>query len=132
MKKRDIEVPTSKSLELINITAAVERVVRESLIDNGICTVFCPHTTAGLAINENADPDVVSDLERALPQAVPKVRFDHMEGNSPSHFLACLVTPSLQVIVENGRLVLGQWQGIFFCEFDGPRRRKVWIKVLED
>ena len=131
MKKIEITVPTSKKIQLENITDEITRAVKESLIDDGICVVFCPHTTAGLVINENADPDVVSDMERALPRAVPDIRFDHMEGNSPAHFLTCITRPSLQIIVEGGHLALGRWQGVFFCEFDGPRHRKVWVKVIE-
>jgi len=131
MKRKEIEVPTSGKIELRNITSQISGTIRESKIDEGICLVFCPHTTAGLVINENADPDVVSDLERAFPAAVPDVRFDHMEGNSPAHYLASITRPSVQLIIENGQPVLGQWQGIFFCDFDGPRRRKVWIKIIE-
>jgi secondary thiamine-phosphate synthase enzyme len=130
MKKTEIAITTSKSIQLKNISPEIIQAVRESGINDGICFVFCPHTTAGLIINENADPDVVSDMERALPQAVPDVRFDHLEGNSPAHYLTCVTRPSIQVIVENGELALGRWQGIFFGEFDGPRRRKVWVKVM--
>ena len=131
MKKKEIPVSTARTIQLKNITPEISRIVKESLIDDGICFVFCPHTTAGLVINENADPDVVADMERAFPLAVPDVRFDHMEGNSPAHYLTCITRPSLQIIVENGNLALGRWQGIFFCEFDGPRQRKVWVKILE-
>ncbi len=131
MKKKEIPVSTARTIQLKNITPEISRRVKESLIDDGICFVFCPHTTAGLVINENADPDVVADMERAFPLAVPDVRFDHMEGNSPAHYLTCITRPSLQIIVENGNLALGRWQGIFFCEFDGPRQRKVWVKILE-
>lgn len=113
------------------ITAEVQKTVREQGLENGFCIVYCPHTTAGLAINENADPDVCSDLVRAFEAAVPKVRFDHAEGNSPAHFLSCLVGSSVQLLVENDRLQLGRWQGIFFCEFDGPRERSVWVRCVE-
>lgn len=132
MKKKEITVKTSGRIQLVNITSQIRRIIRESLIDEGICIVFCPHTTAGLVINENADPDVVSDMERAFEAAVPKVHFDHMEGNSPAHYLTCITRPSVQLIIENGSPALGQWQGIFFCDFDGPRNRKVWVKVFED
>lgn len=131
MKKKEISITTSRQIQLKNITPEITAALRESFIDDGICVVFCPHTTAGLVINENADPDVASDMERALAQAVPDVRFDHMEGNSPAHYLTSITRPSVQIIVENGQLALGRWQGIFFCEFDGPRSRKVWIKILE-
>lgn len=92
--------------------------------------VYCPHTTAGLVVNEAADPDVASDLERAFAAAVPSVRFDHAEGNSPAHYLSCLTGSSLSIPVENGRLGLGRWQGVFFCEFDGPRERQIHISFI--
>ena len=131
MKKKEISITTSRQIQLKNITPEITAALRENFIEDGICVVFCPHTTAGLVINENADPDVASDMERALAQAVPDVRFDHMEGNSPAHYLTSITRPSVQIIVENGQLALGRWQGIFFCEFDGPRSRKIWIKILE-
>ena len=131
MKKQQIEVPTNRQMQLRDITRQVSDVVRASGISEGVCFVFCPHTTAGLVINENADPDVGSDLERAFEELVPKVHFDHAEGNSPAHFLASVTRPSLQILVEDSRLQLGRWQGVYFCEFDGPRRRKVWIKVTD-
>jgi secondary thiamine-phosphate synthase enzyme len=113
MKKIEIAITTSKSIQLKNISPEIIQAVRESGINDGICFVFCPHTTAGLIINENADPDVVSDMERALPQAVPDVRFDHLEGNSPAHYLTCITRPSIQVIVENGELALGRSGRVF-------------------
>lgn len=131
MKKQQIDVPTNRRLQLRDITGQVAEVVRSSGISDGVCFVFCPHTTAGLVINENADPDVGSDLERAFEALVPKVSFDHAEGNSPAHFLSSVTRPSLQILVEGSRLQLGRWQGIYFCEFDGPRHRKIWIKVIE-
>jgi len=131
MKKQQIEVPTHRRLQLRDITRQVSEVVRASGVSEGVCFVFCPHTTAGLVINENADPDVASDLERAFEEMVPKVHFDHGEGNSPAHFLASVTRPSLQILVDGSSLQLGRWQGIYFCEFDGPRQRKVWIKVTE-
>ena len=131
MKKQQIEVPTHRRMQLRDITRQVSEVVRASGVSEGVCFVFCPHTTAGLVINENADPDVASDLERAFEEMVPKVHFDHGEGNSPAHFLASVTRPSLQILVDGSSLQLGRWQGIYFCEFDGPRQRKVWIKVTE-
>jgi secondary thiamine-phosphate synthase enzyme len=130
-KKREISVPTDKYIQVKDITHQVQTVVQESGVSSGICVVYCPHTTAGLAVNENADPDVCSDLERAFEAVVPKVRFDHMEGNSPSHFLSCFTGSSLQILIESGRLQLGRWQGIFFCDFDGPRHRRAWVKIIE-
>lgn len=130
--KHEIAVPTSRKIQLRDITNEVSDIVRTSGIEEGVCIVFCPHTTAGLVINENADPDVASDMERALEELVPSVRFDHVEGNSPAHFLACVTRPSLQILVENSQLQLGRWQALYFCEFDGPRHRRVWVKVLKE
>ena len=100
-------------------------------MQNGICLVYCPHTTAGMTINENADPDVVTDLLFALDKTFPdRPEFRHMEGNSAAHLKASTMGSSVTVIVENGNLVLGTWQGIYFCEFDGPRTRKFYVKVM--
>ena len=128
--KHEFSVPTSRKIQLRDITAEVSAIVRSSGVEEGICVVYCPHTTAGLAINENADPDVASDMERALDDVVPSVRLDHAEGNSPAHFLSSITRPSLQILVENSQLQLGRWQALYFCEFDGPRQRRVWVKVL--
>ena len=114
-----------------NVTANVERAVKESGVTDGICTVFCPHTTAGMTINENADPDVVSDLLFALDKTYPdRKEFRHAEGNSSAHLKASTIGSSVTVIVEKGKLILGTWQGIYFCEFDGPRIRKYYVKVM--
>jgi secondary thiamine-phosphate synthase enzyme len=128
--KGQFSISTSRKIQLRDITREVSELVRSSGISEGVCVVYCPHTTAGLVINENADPDVASDLERALESLVPGVRFDHIEGNSPAHFLSSVTRPSLQILVEDGRLHLGRWQALYFCEFDGPRQRRVWTKVL--
>lgn len=105
--------------------------VAESGVENGVCVVFCPHTTAGITINENADPDVVRDMLLGLDKAFPdRAEFLHAEGNSAAHLKASCVGSSATVIVENGRPLLGTWQGIYFCEFDGPRRRTVYVKIL--
>lgn len=115
-----------------NITSSVSLAVKESGIKNGICVVFCPHTTAGITINENADPDVVDDLLFALDKTYPdRPEFKHMEGNSAAHMKASFMGSSATVIIENGRLLLGIWQGIYFTEFDGPRSRKYMVKVME-
>ena len=124
----ELAVKTDRQFQLVDLTGAVEKEVSKNHWKDGVCCLFCPHTTAGLCINENADPDVRHDLERAYPAAVPGVRFEHAEGNSPAHFLSTLLGPSLTVFVENGKLRLGQWQGIYFGEMDGPRSRKVWMK----
>lgn len=114
-----------------NVTANIERAVKESGITDGICTVFCPHTTAGMTINENADPDVVRDLLFALDETFPdRKEFRHAEGNTTAHLKASVMGSSITVIVEKGKLILGTWQGIYFCEFDGPRIRKYYVKVM--
>jgi len=115
-----------------NITGTVKKTLVSSGIKDGICVVYCPHTTAGITINENADPDVVHDMLLGLSYAFPdRKEFRHAEGNSFSHLKASCVGSSVTVIVENGQLVLGTWQGIYFCEFDGPRSRKFYVKIME-
>ncbi len=114
-----------------NITGRVREALAKSGIRDGAVLVFCPHTTAGITINENADPDVVRDMLLGLDKAYPdRAEFRHMEGNSAAHLKASAVGSSQYIIVEGGRLVLGTWQGIYFCEFDGPRSRKFYIKVM--
>jgi secondary thiamine-phosphate synthase enzyme len=125
-----IEVRTKKQEEIVDVTVEVARLAAVSSRREGICTVFVPHTTAGVTINENSDPDVKADLLTALDKAVPKsLPYAHAEGNSPAHVKASLVGSSVSVIIEDGRLRLGTWQGICLCEFDGPRTRKVWVKI---
>jgi len=114
-----------------NITNDVRNAVQKSGVENGICVVFCPHTTAGITINENADPDVVRDILMGLDKAFPdRAEFRHMEGNSSAHLKATCVGSSVTIIIENDRLVLGTWQGVYFCEFDGPRSRKYYVKIM--
>ena len=128
---KTITLETKSRSEMIDITAAVQKAVREEQIENGFCLVYTPHTTAAITINENADPDVPRDILSALEKAVPfSAQYRHMEGNSAAHAKSSLVGASELVMIENGRLVLGTWQAIFFCEFDGPRTRKVWIKII--
>jgi len=126
-----IEIRTRTKEEFIDLTAEVDRFVAASGITSGTCVVVVPHTTAGITVNENADPDVRADLlmtlRRIIPDALP---YAHAEGNSPAHVKASLFGSSVSLIVEDGRLQLGTWQGIFFCEFDGPRTRQVWIQVV--
>ena len=124
------EISTSKRCELVDLTPRVQKAVGEAGLQVGTVTVFCPHTTAAITINENADPDVRTDLLMALGRAVPDQGFRHAEGNSDAHVKASLVGPSVTVLVEGGRLKLGTWQSIFFCEFDGPRQRKVWVQTM--
>jgi len=126
-----LEIRTRRKAELIDVTSEIERVVSKSGVEDGLCVVFVPHTTAGVTINENADPDVKSDILMALDKVAPESRgYAHSEGNSPGHIKASLVGSSATVIVEGGSLKLGTWQGICLCEFDGPRTRKVCVKVI--
>ncbi|MCG8569648.1 MAG: secondary thiamine-phosphate synthase enzyme YjbQ [Spirochaetes bacterium] len=125
-------VPTQQKEQLINITHLINEELQKSSVKNGIATVFVPHTTAGVTINENADPDVQRDIIMGLRSfQLEKQPFRHMEGNSPAHIKASLMGSSIQIIIKGGRLMLGTWQGIYYCEFDGPRNRKVWLKFLE-
>jgi secondary thiamine-phosphate synthase enzyme len=118
---------------MTNITPRVREVLRESGITSGICVVYCPHTTAGITINENADPDVVRDMLFALERTYPdRPEFRHAEGNSAAHLKASATGSSATIIVHEGQLLLGTWQGVYFCEFDGPRKRRFYIKLTED
>ena len=125
-------VRTKERSQMIDITDKVSRAVDESKIENGLAIIFVPHTTAAITINENADPDVKHDLLRKLSELIPKkeLYYRHNEGNSDSHVKTSLVGNSVMVLIENGKLVLGTWQGIQFCEFDGPRNRDVFIRLL--
>ena len=128
---KEISLQTHSSVELIDITTAVQKAAGEEKIEKGICLVYTPHTTAAITINENADPDVPRDILAALDRAVPpSANYRHTEGNSAAHVKSSLVGVSELVIIENGRLILGTWQSIFFCEFDGPRTRKFIIKFI--
>jgi secondary thiamine-phosphate synthase enzyme len=126
-----LTVTSSQQTEFIEITADIQRMVEKSGIENGVCMLFVPHTTAAVTINENADPTVKSDILGVLNKVIPwEANYRHMEGNSPAHIKATLMGASEMIAVENGRLVLGTWQGIFFCEFDGPRTRSVHIHFM--
>ncbi len=128
----EFSVRTGRRIEMIDITDRVAATVRETGTDRGIVVVFVPHTTAAVTINENADPDVPADILGKLAELSPQQgAWRHVEGNSDAHVKASLVGSSETVIVEGGRLVLGTWQSIFFCEFDGPRSRKVYITVIK-
>jgi secondary thiamine-phosphate synthase enzyme len=125
-------ISTTKQCEMCDITGIVEDVVAESRASNGFITVFVPHTTCGITINEHADPDVARDILMALDKMVPESgNYRHSEGNSPAHIKASLMGSSVQVILQDSRLQLGTWQGIFLCEFDGPRRRRLWIGLTD-
>ncbi len=129
---KTINVSTVKRVDLVDITSQVQEVVSESRIDAGIVTVYVPHTTCGITINEGADPDVVRDIKYQLEKLIPYQQgYKHMEGNADSHIKTCIVGSSENIIIEKGQLVLGTWQSIFLCDFDGPRNRKVYIKTID-
>jgi secondary thiamine-phosphate synthase enzyme len=131
MGMKTITVKTHTQTELIDITKEVQSALQAENFSDGICMLYVPHTTAAVTINESADPSVRRDILMVLNQMVPwKADYRHMEGNSPAHVKTSLVGSSELVSVENGRMVLGTWQGIFFCEFDGPRTRKLHIKLM--
>ncbi len=131
MKSETIRVKTNTRTELIDITPDIEQKIRSSGYKNGIVMVYVPHTTSGITINESADPAVKDDILKILSQIAPyKAGYRHIEGNSDAHIKASLVGSSVMFAVENGNTVLGTWQGIFFCEFDGPRSRRVTIHYL--
>jgi secondary thiamine-phosphate synthase enzyme len=126
-----LDVATNEHTQMKDITDLVQKAVAESGVTDGICTVFIPHTTAAVTINENADPDVVRDFTAEINKIVPwEDGYCHMEGNSAAHLKASMIGFSEQIIIDRGRLVLGTWQGIYFCEFDGPRHRKVYVKIM--
>ena len=128
---RSFSVKTSTRFEMIDITRQIRDIIREADTGSGLCYVFVPHTTAAVTINENADPDVPSDIISILDRLIPlHGPYRHGEGNSAAHVKASLMVASETVLIENGQLVLGTWQSIFFCEFDGPRMRKVFVKVI--
>lgn len=130
---QSFSVKTSTQTEFIDITRSVQEAVKKAGIEDGTCMIFVPHTTAAITINENADPSVTQDILMELNKIVPfKNQYRHMEGNSPAHIKASLLGCSQTVFIESGKLVLGTWQGIFFCEFDGPRDRKVYVKVISE
>lgn len=126
-----LSVKTHAKTEFVDITSDIKSVVKQAGIDQGICMLFVPHTTAGITINESADPSVQSDVLMVLNQMVPwDADYRHLEGNSPAHVKSSLVGPSELIAIENGALVFGTWQGIYFCEFDGPRNRKVHVRIM--
>ncbi len=129
---REFSIKTTSRNEFVNITSLVEKAASESKVKNGLCVVYCPHTTAGIVVNENAGPNVKSDLLAALEKIVPEINFQHSEGNSDAHLKSTLVGCEKVFVINNGELVLGTWQGIYFSEFDGPRNREVIVKVSSD
>ncbi len=133
MDRVEIALKTSSQTEFLDITSLIQEVIDKKGITSGIAVIYCPHTTGAITINEGADPAVKSDILSVLnEEIVPwQYHYKHLEGNSPAHIKASLIGESVTVIVENGRLCLGTWQRLFFCEFDGPRKRRVWIKFLK-
>ncbi len=128
-----LSVKSTARIQMIDITDSIQSLVREQGVRQGICIVFVPHTTAAVTINENADPDVVRDITAAMERTVPADgHYRHREGNSDAHIKTSLFGASETVIIEGGQLVLGTWQSVFFCEFDGPRTRKVFVKLAAD
>ncbi len=128
---KQFQIATQKSSQLIEITDPVSQIVAQSGVPSGICVVCVPHTTAGITIQENADPDVVHDILLWLNRFVPRAQsgFRHAEGNSDSHIKTCLMGNSVSVVIQDGRLIFGTWQGIYLCEFDGPRTRSVQVQI---
>ncbi len=128
-----VSVNTSKHTQMLDITDRIRKAVTESGVRSGICTVFVPHTTAGVTINENSDPHVVLDMTAALDKIVPwDGDYRHAEGNAAAHLKASMTGSSVQIIIEEGRLLLGMWQAVWFCEYDGPRSRSVYVKISAD
>jgi secondary thiamine-phosphate synthase enzyme len=129
----EVVLSSNHRTQLLEVTAGVAKLVPEAKVANGVCHLYVPHTTAGITINENADPDVVLDMIATLDRLVPKrADYRHAEGNSDSHVKAALIGASASVFISNGELELGRWQGIFFCEFDGPRQRRLRVKIVAD
>ncbi|WP_455277765.1 secondary thiamine-phosphate synthase enzyme YjbQ [[Eubacterium] cellulosolvens] len=126
----EIEIKTKQNVEFIEIANRVQDIINKERIKDGVGYLFITHTTAGLTINENADPSVAQDIQMALNQLFDNMSFQHIEGNSPAHIKASLLGNSLNLIIEKGKIVLGTWQGIFLTEFDGPRTRKVYLKFI--
>lgn len=132
-KVERIELKTTKRTELIDVTGKIQNIVSGSKVKDGICFIFCPHTTAGLTINENADPDVKSDIINTLSKLIPEnAGYAHIEGNSDGHVKSSLFGASLNIFIEENKLVLGTWQAVYFCESDGPRLREVWVKIIKE
>jgi secondary thiamine-phosphate synthase enzyme len=127
---REISISTHDVTEFVDVTDRIQAEIDRAGVESGFCLVFCPHTTAGITINEAADPSVAVDIQNALGRMVPTDGdWKHLEGNSSAHVKASIVGASVHLPVQGSRLVLGRWQGVFFCEFDGPRKRTMWVQV---
>ncbi len=129
MREKSFSVRTSQREQIVMVTDEVQRALGELTSGDGLCTIIVPHTTCAISVNENADPDVPADLTKALRALVPQVRFEHGEGNSDAHFLSMLIGTSLSWPYRGGKLILGRWQGVYFIELDGPRKRTVSVSV---
>jgi len=130
---RKIEISTRAKIDFVDITAEIQKVVQEAAIAEGMCFIYCPHTTAGIVLNENWDPSVENDIAMLLERIVPEgLSYRHSEGNSTAHIKSVLLGSDHFIFVQERRLRMGQWQGVFLAEFDGPRRRTVWIRVVAD
>ena len=128
---KQIEIQTRTKVDLLDITAEIEQAIAEAPIEEGVCFLFCPHTTAGIVLNENWDPAVEHDLAMVLERMVPPgLPYTHNEGNAPAHVKSVLVGSDHFILITRHQLQLGQWQGVFFAEFDGPRRRHIWLRVI--
>jgi len=128
-----IQVTTHKRCQLIDVTAEIQKKVDKLKIKQGVLHIFCPHTTAAVAVNENCDPSVQTDISNTLSKLIPHhTDYAHTEGNADAHIKAAMVGSSRTLFVENGKIVFGTWQGIYLCEFDGPRTREVWVKIIEN
>lgn len=129
MLEKPIKIDTHHQKKLIDITDEIKMVIKESNLDSGICNIYCPHTTAAITINEGADPDVIDDIITGLEAMVPELDYKHYEGNSRSHIMASLIGASEQILITDRQLMLGRWQRIYFCEFDGPRSRNIICRI---
>jgi len=129
---KSVEISTKRRTEFIDVTDMLRKIVSDSGVKDGICLVYTPHTTCGITINEHADPDVVKDIAAQLEKIAPQnAAYSHVEGNSDAHIKASIIGSSESIIISNSKLILGTWQGVFLCEFDGPRKRTLYIKLLE-
>jgi secondary thiamine-phosphate synthase enzyme len=128
-----IRISTKSRNELVDITGEIKKIIEKRKVKSGIIHIFCPHTTAAITINENYDPSVQEDISTALTKLIPyRGNYSHTEGNADAHIKAAIVGSSRTLFIEDGKPCFGTWQGIFFCEFDGPRTREVWVKIIED
>ena len=133
MSHEVIEVSTKTRQQLVEVTSAIRELVRRSSVKNGVCFIHVPHTTAGITLNENADPSVAKDILNTLDRLIPvEGDYTHLEGNAHAHVKASIVGHNAILFIENGELTLGTWQGVFLCEFDGPRRRRILVKIMEN